>query len=72
MYAADLVLGGGGTMTREAALLSVPTFTVFAGWVPAVDRWLEQRGALRRLTSIQHLHPVRHRVSEPRSVEALY
>ena len=41
MYAADLVIGAGGTMTREAALLGVPTVSVFAGRTPAVDRWLE-------------------------------
>ena len=35
-------------MTREAALLGVPTASVFAGEVPAVDRWLEQRGMLVR------------------------
>ena len=44
MYAADLVLGAGGTMTREAALLGVPTFSLFAGTTPAVDRWLERGG----------------------------
>ena len=45
MYAADLVIGAGGTMTREAALLGVPTFSVFAGKSPAVDRALEAQGA---------------------------
>ena len=49
MYAADLVLGGGGTMTREAALLGVPTYSLFLGRPPAVDLWLERRGLLRRL-----------------------
>ncbi len=44
LYEADLVIGAGGTMTREAALMGVPTFTVFAGRAPAVDRWLEDRG----------------------------
>jgi predicted glycosyltransferase len=50
MYAADLVIGAGGTMTREAAVLGVPTLTAFAGRPAAVDRWLEQKGLLRRLT----------------------
>jgi len=49
IYAADVVLGGGGTMTREAALLGVPTYSLFAGKPPAVDLLLEQRGLLRRL-----------------------
>jgi uncharacterized protein len=37
MAAADLVLGAGGTMTREAALLGVPTISVFAGRRPAAE-----------------------------------
>ncbi len=44
MYAADLVIGAGGTMTREAALLGTPTVSVFAGRTPAVDVWLERHG----------------------------
>jgi predicted glycosyltransferase len=66
MYAADLVLGAGGTMTREAALLGVPTLSLFAGEVPAVDRWLEERGALRRARSIGDVLPARKRAIEPR------
>ena len=46
----DAFLGGGGTMTREAALLGVPTFSVFAGRRPAVDRLLESRGRLQHVT----------------------
>ncbi len=46
---ADLFLGAGGTMTRESALLGIPTFTLFAGKPAAVDQWLEQQGALVRL-----------------------
>jgi predicted glycosyltransferase len=43
---ADLVIGGGGTMTREAALLGTPTYTVFAGSLAAVDQALIDRGVL--------------------------
>jgi predicted glycosyltransferase len=71
LWAADLVIGAGGTMTREAALLGVPTFTAFAGAEPAVDRWLCQRGLLRRLAGVDELLPVRHRCREPRSLAAL-
>jgi predicted glycosyltransferase len=49
---ADLFIGAGGTMTREAALLGVPTFSLFSGRPPAVDLALEARGLLRRLTSV--------------------
>ncbi len=67
LYAADLVVGAGGTMTREAALLGVPTVSIFAGETPAVDRWLEQRGYLRRLQSIADLPALEPRSQQPRS-----
>jgi uncharacterized protein len=71
IYAADLVLGAGGTMTREAALMGVPTFSLFAGRPPAVDTWLERRGALGRLTAVDELLPLRRRSVEPAEVDAL-
>jgi predicted glycosyltransferase len=63
MAAADLVVGAGGTMTREAALLGVPTLTLFGGRPPAVDRWLEQRGLLRRLERAEDVLPVARRAN---------
>jgi uncharacterized protein len=71
MYAADLVIGAGGTMTREAALLAVPALSLFRGTQPAVDRWLEQRGMLRRIRSPREAVPVKRRSGEPRSVKDL-
>lgn len=50
LYAADAFVGAGGTMSREAALLGLPAYSAFAGERPAVDRWLEERGMLRRLS----------------------
>jgi uncharacterized protein len=71
MHQADLVLGAGGTMTREAALMGVPTYSLFAGEQPAVDRELERRGLLRRLKSADELLPVSPRAAPPRSVAEL-
>ena len=48
-------------MTREAALLGVPTLTLFAGRQPEVDRWLERRGLMRPLESADQLVEVRPR-----------
>ena len=55
---ADLMIGAGGTMTREAALMGVPTLSLFAGRRPAVDEWLEQNGFMRMLRSVDDLPPV--------------
>jgi predicted glycosyltransferase len=65
MLAADVVVGAGGTMTREAALLGVPTFSIFAGRPGAVDAWLEQRGRLRRISAIDELPPFVARARRP-------
>jgi uncharacterized protein len=46
---ADLVVGAGGTMNREAALLGTPTYTLFAGRLAAVDRALLDLGAMHDL-----------------------
>lgn len=40
----DLVIGGGGTMNREAALLGVLVLSIFKGAEGAVDRWLKEQG----------------------------
>jgi uncharacterized protein len=66
MGEADLMIGAGGTMTREAALMGVPTFSLFAGRRPAVDSWLEERGMLRTLRSVEDLHDIRPRPREDR------
>ena len=59
MRAADVVIGAGGTMTREAALLGARTYSVYAGASPAVDRWLERQGRLTKLRAPGDLLPVR-------------
>jgi predicted glycosyltransferase len=69
MYQADLVVGAGGTMTREAALMGVPTYSVFAGEQPAVDRELERRGALRRLRRVDELFPLSRPADGHRSLD---
>jgi len=58
MSQADLVIGAGGTMTREAALMGVPTVSLFAGRKPAVDEWLEQKGLMTVVRAIEDLPEV--------------
>jgi uncharacterized protein len=71
IYAADAVIGAGGTMTREAALMGVPTWTLFAGSTPAVDHWLERQGMLARLTDPEQLGRLAPRTVGPRTPAAL-
>jgi uncharacterized protein len=71
IYAADAMIGAGGTMTREAALMGIPTWTMFAGRPPAVDAWLEGHGRLARLTEARQLTQLRPRSSLPRAPSEL-
>jgi uncharacterized protein len=49
MASADVVIGAGGTMNREAALLGTPAYTVFTGALAAVDAELIRLGLLHDL-----------------------
>jgi predicted glycosyltransferase len=71
MYAADLVVGAGGTMTREAALLGLPTYSVFAGPRSAVDDHLVERGLLRRLERPEELAGIVPRTRAPAILDEL-
>jgi len=49
--AMDLMISGGGTMTREAAILGVPSYSFFQGQSGRVDESLEAEGRLIMLCS---------------------
>jgi uncharacterized protein len=55
LYHSDLVIGGGGTMNREAAVLGVPVISIFKGESGAVDEWLEHEGKLVNLSSAEEI-----------------
>ena len=43
---ADLVISGGGTMNREAAILGTPVYSIFRGTIGAVDRHFIECGRM--------------------------
>jgi predicted glycosyltransferase len=45
------VVSSGGTMLREAAYLGLPSFSIFAGRIGAVDRYLESIGSVTVIRS---------------------
>jgi predicted glycosyltransferase len=59
VWHSDLVVSGGGTMNREAAVLGVPVYSIFRGKIGAVDRYLAKVG---RLTLIESLEDVRNKI----------
>lgn len=52
LWASDLVVGAGGTMTREAAILGTPSVSVFSQDLGAVDRALVADGRLVHVTDM--------------------
>jgi predicted glycosyltransferase len=61
---ADLVVGAGGTMNREAVALGTPVYTIFSGRMGAVDERLIAEGRLRELRDPEGLE-LRKRDSVP-------
>ena len=60
--AADLVLGGGGTMNREAAVLGTHAWSTFCGPTPAIDECLAREG---RLTWVRSAGDLARAVAAP-------
>ncbi len=46
VFFADLLISGGGTMNREAALLGIPVYSIFAGRQGALDAQMEKEGLI--------------------------
>lgn len=59
MWQSDLVISGGGTMNREAAVLGVPVYSIFCGKMGAVDRHLHRTGKLTLLKNIDELKSIK-------------
>jgi predicted glycosyltransferase len=55
IWNSDLVVSGGGTMNREAAAMGVPVYSIFRGPIGAVDRFLESKGRLVLLESVEQV-----------------
>lgn len=67
---ADLVVGGGGTMNREAALMGVPVYSVFLGRLGSIDRRLSEQGRLHMLRSVDDAELVRFEKRPPSDASA--
>jgi predicted glycosyltransferase len=49
VFYSDLVIGGGGTMNREARVFCTPVYTLFQGELGSVDRYLIDTGQMTRI-----------------------
>jgi len=55
MKKADLVIGAGGTMNREAALLGTPVISCYPGRQLSVDNYYINKGLMNRSTSLDEI-----------------
>lgn len=58
LYCADMVISGGGTMNREAALLGTPTYSIFGGKRPYLDLYLEKIGRLNYINNVKDVEKI--------------
>lgn len=65
LYHADLVVSGGGTMNREAAVLGTPAYTIFKGKLGAVDRFLMDAGRLVQIKDAADFDKVQVKFKQP-------
>jgi len=68
LYFSDVMIGGGGTMNREAALLGVETYSIFTGKKGSVDKFLEKQG---KLHFIQNIGEIENIILEKRDKELI-
>ncbi|MCK5607640.1 DUF354 domain-containing protein [Candidatus Pacearchaeota archaeon] len=61
MWYSDIVISGGGTMNREAALLEVPVYSIFTGPKGSVDRALSLDGKLQFVSSPEEVRRIKVR-----------
>ena len=59
IWVSDLFISGGGTMNREAALLDVPTYSIFTGRKPFLDEYLEERGKMTFIDSLEKVNLIK-------------
>lgn len=55
MKRCDLVIGAGGTMNREAALLGTPVISCYPGKLLAVDGYYIKKGLMKRSTNVDEV-----------------
>lgn len=65
-FYSDIVISGGGTMNREAAILGTPVYTIFGGTLPAVDRKLIEMGRLVSITTVSDLNKINFHKKTPK------
>jgi len=53
IWSSDIFISGGGSMNREAALLGIPTYSIFTGRKPYLDEHLAREGRLTFIDTLE-------------------
>jgi uncharacterized protein len=61
----DLVISGGGTMNREAAMLGTPAYTIYAGKMGSVDTFLIKEGKIQIIENKDDFQKIQLRKRDP-------
>lgn len=59
IFNSDIVITGGGTMAREAAVLGTPAYSIFKGKKGAIDAYLEAEGRLVFINSTNDVDKIK-------------
>lgn len=70
-FHSDLLISGGGTMNREAALLGVPVYSIFAGKQGALDKDMEMRGVIQFIRSESDVEKIALKKREERREKSM-
>ncbi len=57
-YHSDLVISGGGTMNREAALLGTPVCSIFSGELGSLDAYMEKNGLIKFIRNVEDISKI--------------
>ena len=71
MVNCDIVVGGGGTMNREAALLGLPVYSLFMGKMGTIDRMLADQGRLTWVRSVEDVTLIKFKKREKSDINDL-
>lgn len=69
MKRVDLVIGAGGTMNREAALLGTPVISCYPGKQLSVDTYYIEKGLMKRSTDLNEIITLSKKLLENKHVD---
>jgi uncharacterized protein len=70
IYYSDLVVGGGGTMNREAVVLGTPVYSLFLGLLGSIDKNLIDSGKMNWINDSSQIQRIN--ISKKKNIQPAY